>query len=146
MEQEQSQVTIQLSTVIMDDGEKESISNTYEGRFLSRGSVDVLMYEERTEENEVIKNLMTIHPEKVNIKRSGAITMNQQFLLDRLTESFFEHPHGRIHMETATTSLKYRSLTKEAIGKLVVLYKVKLNGQEQRNHQLVLTYKREEKE
>src|SRR5690625_1165576 len=104
MTQEGVNVTVDVATVITDQGEKETIQQTYEGKFLSRDSIDVLIFEEKNEANEMTRNLITIQPDKINIKRTGAITMNQQFIANQRTECFFEHMYGSFHLETETHS------------------------------------------
>lgn len=139
MKQKETSVNIQLKTTIQDDEQIETIENKYKGRYLNKGSTDVLLYDEKTEENEIIKNFITIQPDRVNIRRSGAITMNQQFITKQITECYFDHPHGRIHMETFTNDINLNPI-KENVGKLTISYTVKLNGQEKRQHELTLVY------
>src|SRR5690625_7932540 len=78
---------------------------------------------------------------KVNIKRSGTIAMNQQFRVDQITETHYEHPHGAFHMETYTEKVIYESLETNRKGRLAIDYKVKLNGMNERKHLLELIYK-----
>lgn len=136
-------VMIQLDTKIDDDGEIEYNTVKQKGKFFKRGSRHVLMYEEIHDETIVIKNLITIQPDKVNIKRSGAVKMNQQFYEDKASTSYYEHPHGQIHMETITDSIDYQSNASIREGKLKIIYTVKLNGALERKHLLELTYKEE---
>src|SRR5690625_6841785 len=57
---------------------------------------------------------------KVNIKRSGTIAMNQQFRVDQITETHYEHPHGAFHMETYTEKVIYESLETNRKGRLAI--------------------------
>lgn len=141
MKQNGEQVMIQLHTSIDDDGNIENNHVKLTGQFFNRNDIDVLIYEEELEEGVKIKNLVTIQAERVNIKRSGMITMNQQFLVDQITETHYEHPHGTFHMETFTHSITYESIKVSEQGRLVIDYTVKLNGMEERKHILELTYK-----
>lgn len=145
MKQKETLVDIQLKTTIRDDEQKETIENKYKGRYFNKGTTDVLLYEEKTEDNETIKNFVTIQPDRVNIKRSGAITMNQQFVSKQITECYFSHPHGRIHMETFTNEINLHP-PKESVGEVSIAYTVKLNGQEKRQHELTLAYRKEQME
>lgn len=141
MKQSGKQVSIQLHTKIEDQGEIESNHVKQIGHFFNRRHMDVLIYEEKLEEGAIIKNLVTIQSNKVNIKRSGIIAMNQQFLLHQMTETHYEHPHGSFHMETYTNSVTYEPLATNNQGRLIIDYTVKLNGMDERKHLLELTYK-----
>jgi|SRR5690625_42745 len=141
MKQREKQVLIELQTRIDDQGDTEKNYVKQTGRFYNRNNMDVLIYEEELEDGAIIKNLVTIQSDKVNIKRSGIITMNQQFIVDQITETHYEHPHGTFHMETFTDSVTYESLETNDQGRLTIDYTVKLNGLNKRKHLLELTYK-----
>lgn len=144
MNQRKKNVLIQLKTTITDEQDIESSVVNERGIFMSRDGLDVLMFVETTDDGHKIKNLLTIQPHKVSIKRSGAISMNQQFGIDQVSECMYEHPHGTLHMETMTSSISYQSLRTNDVGKLMIAYTLSLNGQARRNHQLTLTYQEED--
>lgn len=137
-------VFIELHTTIDDDGQMEYNTIKNAGTFYQKGALDVLTFEEVTEDHSKVKNLITIQNDKVSIKRSGNVTMNQQFRANQITENVFKHPHGNINMETNTQSITYKSMNDFDKGKLSISYTVKLNGQEERKHELVLTYNEED--
>jgi|SRR5690625_2629624 len=141
MKQSGKQIVIQLHTRIDDQGDIENNHVKQTGQFFNRNDMDVLIYEEEIEEKAKIKNLVTIQAEKVNIKRSGIITMNQQFLVDQTTETHYEHPHGTFHMATFTNAITYETMENNDQGRLMIDYTVKLNGMDERKHVLELTYK-----
>lgn len=134
-------VAIELRTTIDDNGQMEYNTIKQRGNFYKRNELDVLTYEEKVDGEAPVKNLVTIQPERVSIKRSGNVTMNQKFRTNQTTENVFQHPHGNIHMETYTNSISYKRADQNQEGKLTIFYTVKLNGQEERKHELVLTYK-----
>ncbi|PAV31394.1 hypothetical protein CIL05_01695 [Virgibacillus profundi] len=136
-------VAIELRTTIDDNGQMEYNTIKQSGDFYKKNHLDVLTYEEKMEDNSTIKNLITIQTDRVSIKRSGNVTMNQKFRKNHTTENVFQHPHGNIHMETYTNSISYQSMNENDQGKLTISYTVKLNGQEERKHELVLTYTEE---
>jgi uncharacterized beta-barrel protein YwiB (DUF1934 family) len=140
----EQQVRVELHMVIDDNGQKESTTSKQSGKYFKKQNIDVLTFEEKTEDNYVIKNLITIQPEKVSIKRSGLVSMNQQFRTNHITENVYTHPHGHIHMETYTKSIRYQVGDQFSEGLLHIDYTVKLNGQDERNHALTLTYKKED--
>src|SRR5699024_7961806 len=140
MKEKGQRVKIKLQSIIDDSGEKET--NTFQnvGQFFKRNNFDVLLYEEIDEAGKKINNFMTIYHDQVNIKRSGFISMNQRFIVNRKTETYYKHPHGEFHMETYTHSLDYHSLRMNSKGKLTIYYTVTLNGEIKRKHLLKLTY------
>src|SRR5690554_5572332 len=124
-------VNINLKTIINDGLMKEENELSTAGEFLQKGNLDVIKFKEKFEESE-ITTLVTIQKEKVSIKRSGVVSMHQQFWLDRLTENVYKHPHGNIHMETFTTNMTYIPFETNRTAKLELVYSVKLNGQTER--------------
>lgn len=144
MKKRNETITVRLDMTINDDGNIDRTSSQYRGQLFQKQEFDVLIYDEKLEDGSVIRNLVTIHPHKVTIKRSGSITMNQQFLVNRKTESVYEHPYGSMLMETATTSLTYNPINHLNQGKLTISYKVKLNGTEERKHKLIISFSKED--
>lgn len=137
------EVFIELCTIIDDDGEKEHNMVRQRGKLYEKNQMAVLTFEEQTEEKAWIKNFITIQPDKVTIKRTGNVMMNQQFHMQRATESVFKHPYGTMHMETFTSSITHQPLRTDQNGQLKIAYSVKLNGKEKRDHYLTLTYNEE---
>lgn len=138
-------VNIELRTVIEDDGEKELMIVKQKGKYFKRSDLEVLTYTEKTDGEEDIDNMISIYPNKINIKRTGAISMNQLFLKGRLTESLYRHPYGNIHMEIDTISMSYESIEETGRGQAVIAYRAMLNGAKERNHYLTLTFMEEKK-
>lgn len=137
-------ITIHMHTTIDDNGQMEYSTLKQHGVYHRKNNFDVVTFDEQTEENGLIKNMITIQQYKVNIKRSGTVAMNQQFITNRTTENVFNHPYGTIHMETNTKSIVYQPLEADKTGRLTIKYTVKLNGQEERVHKLELVFDKEE--
>lgn len=144
MNDTKKQVIIKLKTIINDQGQIETMKTEQRGTFIRRGMRDVLLYDEVTDEGAKIGNFITIQKDKVSIKRSGSISMHQQFVVGQIDETMYEHPHGTIHLETVTQRLKYEPIPTRYSGKLEIDYTVSLNGQQERKHKLVLTYQEED--
>lgn len=142
MTQDKQLVSIQLQTTIDDHQGKEHVTTKQKGEYFQKDGVDILIYEEQTAHG-IIRNFITIRPNRVNIKRSGIISMNQQFHLNQKTETYYEHPYGRFHMETFTGKITNQSMTEYEQGKLTIDYVVTLNETEQRKHLLELIYDKE---
>src|SRR5690625_3586971 len=122
MNKQAEKVTIKLNTTIDDQGEMEYNTVEESGQFFRRGEVDVLIYEEEIEEGAHIRNLITIKQDKVNIKRTGPITMNQQFLLNQKTETHYQLPQRQLHKENFTKSVTYESATTNCQCRLTISY------------------------
>lgn len=133
-------VNIELKTTIKDNGTVEKTTVKENGTIHTKGNRHVVFFEEKTEEQKLIKNMIAIQSDKVSIRRSGLVKMNQLFRAGERSENIYEHPHGRIHMDTLTEMINYQPFDGE-IGKLTIDYTVKLNGQNSRQHQLTLTLK-----
>ncbi|MEN1967599.1 DUF1934 domain-containing protein [Lentibacillus sp. N15] len=140
MEADRSRVAIKLQISIHDHGQMEETTTKTTGYLYNQNTKDVLTYEEQaTDTDGMIKNMLTIQPDKVSIKRSGAVNMHQQFHLEQTSESVFQHAYGAIHMETYAKAIDYRPFDAATPGKLTIAYLVRLNGQDPREHQLTLT-------
>src|SRR5699024_11463868 len=84
-------VNVKLQNDIEDDGNKELVIVKQKGKYYKRNNLEVLTYTEEMYEGEDVENMISIHPDKINIKRSGAISMNQIFIKGRVTESLYQH-------------------------------------------------------
>lgn len=109
----------------------------YDASYASNGSVDVLIYEEDLDDFGKVRNFITIQPGKVNMKRSGGIMMNQQFLYGRKTESVYHHPYGSIHLEITTSDIRVGNRSAE------IYYDSVMNGTEKQRHHLQFQYEGE---
>lgn len=136
---EQKQVNIYLHTEIDDDGDKETVSERHTGTYFKKGDKAVLLYTDQQNEIGEIKNLITIQPEKLSVKRSGAISMQQIFLVGKQTECMYQHPYGRFLMEIKTTALDMTAVTEKS-GKIVVEYDMLFQGTN-RHYKLTMDFK-----
>lgn len=137
-------VSIQLAMQIDDHGKKEYNIIKSHGVLYQRGTFDVLIYEEKLDAGLTVRNLVTIQPDKITIKRTGSVEMTQTFLKGRLTETRYQHPYGHLHMETYTKAFTYDAEEEAGHGELKITYDVRLNGDDARQHELKLTYQQED--
>lgn len=136
-------VELELHTTIDDHGQIETNTTKETGRLYVRENMDVLTYDDTLEDGSVVHNMLKIQSGRVSIKRSGTVSMHQQFDLSRMTENVFQHPHGNLHMLTTTRSIDYQPLNGSKRGLLKIYYTVQLNGQDERKHTLTLSLKEE---
>ncbi|SFB25987.1 Uncharacterized beta-barrel protein YwiB, DUF1934 family [Lentibacillus halodurans] len=138
------QVAVELQTAIDDNGQMEYNTVRQTGRFYRKENMDVLTYNETADDGSPIYNMITILTDKVSVKRTGSISMHQQFRKQKTSENVFQHPHGNLHMETFTNTINYQALSEHQDGLLTIDYTVKLNGQDERKHQLTLMIRTKE--
>jgi len=136
----QKNVKVELRTIIDDRGQMEYNKQKQQGTFYQKNQLHVLTFDEKTEDQSIIKNFITIQKQKVTIKRSGPISMNQQFKRKQVTENVYRHSLGLIRMETFTDQLIYKAYEEQTGGELTIVYRQKMNGQEERKHKLELTF------
>lgn len=144
MDKNPKQVSVELQTTIDDNGQKEYNTVKGKGHLYQNDNMDVLTYRETAEDGKAINNMISIHTNKVSVKRTGVVSMHQQFREQQTTENVFQHPHGNIHMETFTNAINYHVLSEQQNGLLTIDYIVKLNGQNERAHQLKLMIRHKE--
>ncbi|UFT98980.1 DUF1934 domain-containing protein [Radiobacillus kanasensis] len=139
-------VQIKLITEIFQKGNKEVTKVEESGTLFQREDSSILTFTERYEDQEDdVQALITISPERVSVKRTGAVDMHQIFKKKQTTENVYRHAYGTIHMETFTDQITFRDLSQSKTGQLFISYLTKLNGEESRRHRLTLSFK-EEKE
>ncbi|WP_186576950.1 DUF1934 domain-containing protein [Aquibacillus kalidii] len=140
MEATKIPVHIKMTTEIRELGQKSVTVMEEQGSFIQKGHTSVLTFTEHQEDQEDVNSLITINPDKVSVKRSGAVDMNQQFRKKQVTENVYRHAYGTIHMETHTDQITYEQPT-SGKGKLFISYTTKLNGEGERRHRLTIIFK-----
>lgn len=143
MRADETRVQLTLHTTIDDGGQVEENTTKQTGSFYRLENKHVLTFAESLDDGSTVNTLLTIQPDKVTIKRSGPVSMYQQFDANRITENVYQHPYGKLHMETKTISIDYTPLAAHSNGLLQLDYTVKLNGQAERKHTLTLSIKKE---
>lgn len=140
---EKKQITISLRTVIDRQGEKEMSISKQKAIYLRKGTVEIIKYVENKEDIGEVNNYITIQPDRVSIKRSGHIAMNQIFEEGRKSETVYRHPYGTLHLQIETESITYQSLKDAKQGEIIIEYDAIINGIEEQRHHLILTYMEE---
>ncbi len=141
MELIKKNVAIEIRTVIEDDGEKELTITKQKGNYIKKEQTEVITFVEKTQDFAEVKSLITIQPDKINLKRSGSITMNQQFVEGSTSECLYRHPYGAFRMEITTESIKREVIGEE--NKIIIIYEIELDDGHIRNHHLTLTFTEE---
>ncbi len=137
------QVAVTLRTLIDDEGEKELSVVKQQGIYYRKKDLEVITFTEQHGETGEVRNIISIHPDMVTVKRSGAITMNQQFKEKKKSECLYRHPYGRFYLELYTKKIEMKPMTKGQDGEVNVEYDAYIDGQSPRHHHLTLTYMEE---
>lgn len=132
-------VAVQLHTVIEDQGDKEMSIVKQEGEYFRKGNLEVVTFTDRIEDIGTIKNQISIHTDKVTVKRSGAISMNQQFMEGKKSECLYRHPYGMFAMEIETYHVSAEYKDEGKTKEVVIEYDVFMNEDPPRSHYLTLT-------
>ncbi|WP_277679675.1 DUF1934 domain-containing protein [Gracilibacillus dipsosauri] len=137
-------VSITMTMEIIDDDNKEITVTEEKGLLMEKNQMTVLTFSEQNEYNERTDSFITIQPDKVSVKRSGAVSMHQKFTEKQRTENVYRHQFGTMHMETMTEQIQYQQLEKKRNGKLFISYTTSLNGADPRRHRLTIQFSQED--
>lgn len=132
-------VKINLETEIFDGDDRQRTTVTSEGELFQTDRQSVVRFTEKNKDQPDVATMITIKPNQLSIKRSGEVEMNQKFDLERTTEMVYRHQFGSLRMETTTHDFKYKPLTTKENAKLTINYTTVLDGEEEREHKLLLT-------
>lgn len=138
-----TRISIFLETTITDadDTQRETVKTT--GEMIGRGMKRLIRFKETQDDNETIDTVMTLSEDKVTLKRTGNVTMSQQFIESKKTESHYQHPLIRFRMETYTDRINYHYKESAADLELKMDYRTVIDGEDERTHTLKLLIKGE---
>ncbi|ENH96295.1 hypothetical protein J416_11607 [Gracilibacillus halophilus YIM-C55.5] len=131
-------IQLKMTTEIQDEFDRDVTVVEEKGHLMENGQTTILTFQETNENNEPIDSFITIQPESISVKRSGAVSMHQKFRTQQKTENMYRHQFGSLHMETYTDQIRYQPPTEETKGELYIQYTTSLNGQPPRAHQLII--------
>ncbi|KAB8127160.1 DUF1934 domain-containing protein [Gracilibacillus oryzae] len=134
-----SPVSLKMTMEINDRGTKDVTIIEEKGQLLEKDTTAILTFSESNENDEQIHSFITIKPDSISVKRSGAVNMHQKFIRKQITENVYRHEFGTIHMETTTDQIIYQPPEGQKQGKLFISYSTSLNGDTPRRHRLTIT-------
>lgn len=123
-------VVIDLASIVENGTDEETTRNRVEGSMLQKGQTTYIKYEEQTEDNESVRNVLKISPDEATIIRNGPVSMHQRFLKGSSTEGHYGTPFGTMHMETLTERYHYDWRPEEGAGEIGLTYQLKLQGKD----------------
>lgn len=136
-------IEVELRTVIDRNGEKEMSIIKQTGEYVRKNDIEIITFVENRDDIGNVRNYITIQNNKVTIRRSGAISMSHQFEVGKKSESLYRHPYGSLHFMITTKSLKCTQLKRGKKGEIIIIYDALINGIEDQEHHLTLTYMEE---
>lgn len=134
-------VFVILDTSITEDGDTQKETVRATGEIIGLGMKRMIKFTEINDQNESIDTVMMLSEDKVTLKRTGAITMSQQFIENQKTESHYQHPLMRLRIETYTETIDYDYRENRSALTLQMRYRTVINGEGERMHTLKLQIK-----
>ena len=133
-------IQLKMTMEIFDLGKKD-ISIIKEDAIMQRkGDLTVLTFTENKGKENETNSMITIKPDEISVKRSGAVSMVQKFRKKETTENVYRHPYGTILMKTKTDQLQ----SNMQAGEIFISYTTSLNGGDPRRHRLTIQMKKAE--
>lgn len=113
------------------EGEKQVMKTENKGRLSERGGVLYVLYEEKTEEGEVVKNLLKIEKEllRASLKKSGAVSWKMVFEQGKYEKSEYQTPYGTLEIGAETKEVKAEK--EEEKTSLQLVYTLFIQGEKQ---------------
>lgn len=118
----------------MGSGEEESdyIDVITPGTYYEKNEVHYLFYEEMMEGyDEPVRNMISIEPDRVLLKKSGIVATYMEFLPKTRTQTWYSTPFGKMDMDIYTQRIRIRESEEELA--VDIRYHLGLMGDE-RNH------------
>ncbi len=113
------------------EGEKQVMKTENKGRLSEREGVLYVLYEEKTEEGEVVKNLLKIEKEllRASLKKSGAVSWKMVFEQGKYEKSEYQTPYGTLEIGAETKEVKAEK--EEEKTSLQLVYTLFIQGEKQ---------------
>ncbi len=119
------------SCQINREGEEQVIKAESKGQLSEREGVLYVLYEENTEEGQIVKNLLRIEADglRVSLKKSGAVSWKIIFERGKRDRSEYETPYGALEISVDTKVVKLQR-AEEKIS-LQLAYALFIQGEKQ---------------
>lgn len=101
-------VLIRLSGLQAMEGDEGSVEVITSGDYFLKNNKHYLIYDEVMEGMDgTIRNTMKLTPEKLEIKKSGPISANMTFEVDKKTQTHYVTPMGELVVEMLTNRIDF---------------------------------------
>lgn len=139
----QKRVAVELRTVIERDDDREMSIMKQTGQYMTKNAVEIIKFTEEREDIGAIDYVLIITPDKVTIRRSGALKQVQVFAVGKRHVSLYRHPFGAFEMEIETKRLVHKPLTTSSQGEVFIQYTSLINNVARQDHLITFTYMEE---
>lgn len=134
----QYRVHINLESVVdRPDSPQETTELKTEGQFYIKDEAYYLLYEERMEEGEAVRNTLKVTDREALVIRKGAVSMRQPLVEGEKTKGVYQNPLGNMHIETKTKQADIRWSQETASGQIVLRYDLNMENQPVGRFQLI---------
>lgn len=123
------EVMLRISGVHFPDGqeEKEEMELITSGSYFEKDGRRYIKYDEIQEDsNEVIRNLMKIEENSLELTRRGMTNVHMVFEKDKKSESYYDTPFGQFLVGIAATHLDVRE--EQDVLNVQVTYALEINS------------------
>ncbi|WP_174734747.1 DUF1934 domain-containing protein [Mesobacillus harenae] len=141
---EQTNVKVDVKTIIHSEGHQEKIDLTTSGQFYKKETSSYLQYDEPIEEGKIHTTVKMMDSE-LRIMRSGSVKMRLPFRLHKKLRGTYETPMGQLLTETVTKRLEITYNEEKTEGVVDVLYELAVQGSAAGTYHLTITFKEEGK-
>lgn len=118
-------VLVSVAGIQFEIDEEEVIEVITSGNYYFKNGKHYVLYEERDEQQGVTKNRIKIEPNRVEMKKTGAITTNMVFEDGKENITYYNTGFGTLLVQTKTNSIEV--LERENFIYVKILYSMDVN-------------------
>lgn len=118
-------VLVSVTGIQFEIDEKEVIEVITSGNYYCRNGKHYILYEEQDEQQGMTKNRIKIEPNRVEMKKKGAVTTNMIFEDGKENLTYYNTGFGTLLVQTKTTSITF--LEQEDFMYVKILYSMDVN-------------------
>lgn len=135
------QVIIKQVTEIQDGRRKETVKLESDGKLYIKDQATIIAFEENLEHVGNVKTMIKIKEDEVLVMRTGAVSMRQVFRKGEETVGEYKSQAGKMQMRTKTEVANYQYQQKNNKGKIVLAYRLNLQGEDVGRYRITLSFK-----
>lgn len=119
-------VLINISSLQVDVDSDEPIEVMTTGAYYLKNGKHYILYDEIAEDNEVVKNILKIGPQTVELTKKGGSSSHMVFEKGKENLSYYDTPFGSLLLGVNTSSIEWKE--QEDHMKLRVNYDLTINS------------------
>lgn len=118
-------VLVSVAGIQFEIDEEEVIEVITSGNYYCRNGKHYILYEERDEQQGVTKNRIKIEPNRVEMRKNGAVTTNMVFEDGKENITYYNTGFGTLLVQTKTSSITF--VEQEDFMYIKILYSMDVN-------------------